>query len=125
MDLTKGIVKSILIHYYRFALSKDAAADLGLSVSALINWFNTEQRISETSLIKLRNLLPTMKEKKQKRLDYKIAKFERLKQINEEKTKTFELQLNAIILANKKGKKVKKELEDFDLSSSKRNQKDA
>jgi hypothetical protein len=125
MDLQKQQIHRFLIHYYRFYSSKIAAADLGITNTSIMSWFSRPDPIPKRAIIKLKNLHPALRDRKLANIQKKIDKMEAWKLETIEQAKTFDLQLNAILADLEKGKKIPKELEDFDLRSLKPRQKDA
>lgn len=126
MDLQKKQIQAFLAHYYfKKTYSKSAASDLGLTVSAIVGWFIRDDPIPRRAIIKLKNLHPALRDRKLAHIQRKIDKMEAFKLDTIEKAKTFDLQLNAILLDLEKGKKIPKELEEFDLSYLKTRQKGA
>lgn len=109
--------RSIITRYY--LKPDDAASDLGISPATIHDYYYGQRQPPQAVLIRLLNLLPELTEQSCKNVQKKIEKLEYFKTVLKDFGKSAETQLNAMIKQNKKGRKIPKELEEFDLKYTK------
>lgn len=113
--MDRNIFHQILTHYNRQPSSIEVAKKFGVQPSTLHHWIYSKEVVPRKALQQLHELVPKLKTNLVSRIDRKIEKLEQYKKDLENKVISDQNQLQALILQYDKGKKIKREDEEFDL----------
>jgi hypothetical protein len=109
----------MFIFYYRGIQTRRAAKDFSVRPNAIGFWFQEKNQIPRKHLQAFVRLQPILLERKLEIINKKIAKLEKWKEEINAQHKSYETELRAMLKSYEKGRKIPKEIEEFDLRDRK------